>query len=77
MSRRTVILLAASIFVGTASIATISTDAFAGRKGVQQRAATVAPVVVVGAVATNNGPVADRIPRCFDSVILYPYPPCY
>jgi hypothetical protein len=77
MSRRTLILLAVSICVGTACIATISTDAFAGRKGVQRPVAAVAPAAVAVGLATNNGPVADRIPRCFDSVILYPYPPCY
>jgi mono/diheme cytochrome c family protein len=32
-------------------------------------APVVTPVETVGA--------ADRVPRCFDSVILYPSPPCY
>jgi hypothetical protein len=76
MSRRTIISLAASVIVGTAFIATVSTDAFA-KKRVHHRAATVAPAAVVVGVATDYGPVADRIPRCFDSVIPYPYPPCY
>jgi hypothetical protein len=77
MSRRTIVLLAASVIVGIASIATVSTDAFAHRKGVHHRVAAVAPVPVVAVVVTDNGPVADRIPRCFDSAIYYPYPPCY
>jgi hypothetical protein len=77
MSRQNLILLAAAVVVGTVSIATISTDAFAGRKGVHRRAATAPPAAVAVGVAADNGPVADRIPRCFDSVILYPYPPCY
>ena len=77
MSRRTIILLAASVIVGTASIATVSTDAFAHRKGVHHRAATVPPAAVVVGIAIDNGPVADRVPRCFDSVIYYPSPPCY
>jgi hypothetical protein len=77
MSRRTIFSLAASVIVGTASIVTVSTDAFAHRKGVHHRAATVPPAAVAVGVATDYGPVADRIPRCFDSVISYPYPPCY
>jgi outer membrane lipoprotein SlyB len=82
MSRRTVISLAAFLIVGVAPIAIASTDAFAAKKAVQHRtaaaAAVIAPApVVVGVIDNNYGPVADRIPRCFDSVILYPYPPCY
>jgi hypothetical protein len=82
MSRRTIILLAVSAIVGIASVATASTDAFAAKKAAHHRAApaavVVAPAPVAAGVIDNNyGPVADRIPRCFDSVILYPYPPCY
>ena len=79
MSRRTVILLAASVIAGVASTATLSTDAFAHRKAVRHPVAVVAvpPAPVVVGVIDNYGPVADRIPRCFDSLILYPYPPCY
>jgi hypothetical protein len=80
MSRRTIILLAASAIVGIASIATASTDALAAKKAVRAApaAAVVATAPVAAGVIDNNyGPVADRIPRCFDSVILYPYPPCY
>jgi hypothetical protein len=76
MSRRTIILLAASVMVATASIAMVSTDAFAHKKGVHHRAAAVPPAAVP-VVVTTDGPVADRIPRCIDSVIFYPYPPCY
>jgi hypothetical protein len=77
MSRRTLILLAASVIVGSASVATVSTDAFASRKGAQHRVATVPPAAIAVGIVTNPGPVADRVPRCFDSVVLYPYPPCY
>lgn len=83
MSRRTIILLAATAIAGIASVATASTDALAAKKAVRHRAAPVAaavaaPVVAPAAVIDNNyGPVATRIPSCFDSVILYPYPPCY
>jgi hypothetical protein len=77
MSRRTIILLAASIIVGTASVATVSTDAFAHQKRVHHRVAAVPAAAVVVGVAIDNGPPADRVPRCFDSPIYYPYPPCY
>ncbi len=81
MSRRAIILLAASVIVGVASTATVSTDAFA-KKAVRHRAAVAvvapAPAPVPVAILDNNyGPVATRIPSCFDSPILYPYPPCY
>jgi hypothetical protein len=78
MSRRAIVLLAASVIVGVASAATVSTDAFAHRKGVHHRVAVMAPAPVAVAIIDNNyGPVADRIPKCFDSAILYPIPPCY
>jgi hypothetical protein len=32
------------------------------------------PVLLID---NNYGPVAFGIPRCFDSVIHYPTPPCY
>lgn len=81
MSRRAIILLAASVIVGVASTATVATDAFA-KKAVRHRAAIAVvaapPAPVPVAVIDNNyGPVATRIPSCFDSVIPYPYPPCY
>lgn len=75
MSRRTIVPLAVSVIVGIAALATVSTDALA-KKAVRARVApavVAAPVVVVD----TYGPVADRVPRCFDSPILYPYPPCY
>jgi hypothetical protein len=80
MSHRTIIVLAASVIVGIASVATASTDAFAAKKAVRTAPAAVAVApapVVAGLIYSNYGPVADRIPRCFDSPILYPYPPCY
>ena len=79
MSRRAILLLAASVIAGVASTAAVSTDAFA-KKAVRHRApvAVVAPAPVPVAVIDNNyGPVAFGIPRCFDSVIPYPTPPCY
>ncbi len=78
MSRRTVVLLAASVIVGVASTAAVSTDAFA-KKAVRHPVAVVAapPPAPVVFIDNNYGPVGTRIPRCFDSVILYPVPPCY
>jgi hypothetical protein len=70
MSRRAIISLAASVVVGIVSIATMSTDALAHRKGAgAHRVAAARPVAVVAGVAENFGPVADRMPRCIDSVI--------
>ena len=80
MSRRAIVPLAASVIVGLACTATVSTDAFA-KKAVSHPVAVVAapPPAPVAAVFIDNnyGPIATRIPRCFDSVILYPVPPCY
>jgi hypothetical protein len=79
MSRRVILLLAASVIAGVASTAAVSTDALA-KKAVRHRApvAVVAPAPVPVAVIDNNyGPVAERIPRCFNSAVLYPLPPCY
>jgi hypothetical protein len=80
MSRRAVILLAASVIVGVASTATVSTDAFAHKKAIHHPVAVVAvppPVVPVFFIDNNYGPIAERIPKCFDSPIYYPLPPCY
>jgi hypothetical protein len=81
MSRRTVGLFAVSAIVGIASVAIVSTDALAAKKkavrAVPAAAAVATAPVAAGVIYNNYGPVADRIPRCFDSVILYPYPPCY
>ena len=79
MSRRTTLLLAASVIAGVASTAAVSTDAFAAKKAHRHPAPVVvavapAPVVVID---NNYGPVAFGIPRCFDSPVLYPAPPCY
>jgi hypothetical protein len=79
MSRRAILLLAASVVAGVASTAAVSTDAFA-KKAVRHPAPVVvvapAPVPVL-LIDNNYGPVAFGIPRCFDSVIPYPTPPCY
>ena len=82
MSRRTIVVLAASAIIGIASLATVSTGALAAKKAVHHRAAPAAVVVApapvaVGVIDNNYGPVATRVPKCFDSPILYPYPPCY
>src|SRR5512146_3499044 len=79
LSRRVILLLAASVTAGVASTATVSTDAFA-KKAVRHPVAVAAippaPVPVVF-IDNNYGPIATWIPRCFDSPILYPTPPCY
>jgi hypothetical protein len=85
MSRRTIISLAASIIVGIACIATVSTDAFAYRAGVGRagvgragvhhggvhHGAAVRRGVAVGAGAAAAG--AYHAPRCG----FLPLPPCY
>ena len=85
MSRRTIISLAASIIVGIACIATVSTDAFAyragvGRAGVHRggvhHGAAVRRGVAVGAGAATAGAAAAgayHAPRCG----FLPLPPCY
>ncbi len=86
MSRRTLISLAASVIVGIACLATISTDAFAYRRGVGvgragvhhggvyrggvYRGAAVRRGVAVGVGAAAVGAAARRCG-------YYPYPPCY
>jgi hypothetical protein len=82
MSRRTIVLLTASVIVGTVSVATASTDALAAKKVVHRRAPAAAPAAPIAAapvavIDNNYGAVADGIPKCFDSVIFYPVPPCY
>ena len=85
MSRRTIVSLAASIIVGIACIATVSTDAFAYRAGVGRagvgragvhhggvhHGAAVRRGVAVGAGAAAAG--AYHAPRCG----FLPLPPCY
>jgi hypothetical protein len=87
MSRRTIVSLAASVIIGIACIATISTDAFAYRRGVGvgrvgvhhggvYRGAAVRRGVAVGVGAAAVGAAAAGAyyaPRCG----YYPYPPCY
>ena len=88
MSRRTLISLAASVIVGIACIATISTDAFAYRRGVGvgragvyhggvyrggvYRGAAVRRGVAVGVGAAAVGAGAYGAYRCG----YYPYRPC-
>lgn len=79
MSRRATILLVASVIAGVASAAAVSTDAFA-KKAARHPVvvATVAPAPAPVVFIDNNyGPIATGIPRCFDSPVLYPTPPCY
>jgi len=76
MSRRTIFVLAASAVVGIASLATVSTDALAARKKAAAPA-VAATTARAPAPVVSNGPVAQGIPKCFDSAILYPTPPCY
>lgn len=78
MSRRTMVSLVASVIAGVALVATVSTDALAKKKAAPVAAAAVATApVAVAVIGGNYGPIADRVPRCFDSPILYPAPPCY
>jgi hypothetical protein len=89
MSRRNIISLVASVVVGIVFVATISTDAFAYRRGVYRggvyrgavyrggvyRGAAVRRGVAVG-VGVGLGAAAAGAyyaPRCG----YYPYPPCY
>lgn len=72
MAHRTLILLSLSAIVGTATIPIIPGDAFAKKAVAASKAAARGPVVV----PHSNIP-ADRGPRCFDSLIRYPSPPCY
>ena len=73
-------MLAASAVVGIVSVALVSTDALAAKKKASPAAVAVvapAPVYAATGIDNNYGPVATRIPKCFNSVILYPVPPCY
>jgi hypothetical protein len=83
MSHRTIVSLAASVIVGIACIATISTDAFAYRRGVGvgragvyrggvYRGAAVRRGVAVGVGAAAVGAGAYGAYRCG----YYPYRPC-
>lgn len=91
MSRRSIILLAASVIVGIACVATVSTDAFAYRRGVGAgvghahvhhggvyRAPVrrgVAAGVAVGVGAAAVGAAAAG--AYAPRCGYYPYPPCY
>ena len=73
--RRTLIPVAASVIIGIAFVATASTDALAGKKA--RMAAAAAPIAAPVVVLDYVGPPADRVPKCINSVIFYPSPPCY
>ena len=93
MSRRTLISLAASVIVGIACLATISTDAFAYRRGVGvgragvyhggvyrggvYRGAAVRRGVAVGVGAAAVGAAAAGAYYAPPRCGYYPYPPCY
>lgn len=92
MSRRTIVSLAASVIIGIACIATISTDAFAYRRGVGAyhggvhrggvyhggvyRGAAVRRGVAVGVGAAAVGAAAAGAYYA-PRCGYYPYPPCY
>jgi len=87
MSHRSIISIAASVIIGVACVATVSTDALAyrggrvgvGRVGVHHAGVYRAPVrrgvaVGVGAAAAGAyGAYGAYAPRCG----YQPYPPCY
>jgi hypothetical protein len=92
MSRRTIVSLAASVIIGIASIATVSTDAFAYRRGVGvgragvhhggvhhggvYRGAAVRRGVAVGVGAAAVGAAAAGAYGA-SRCGYYPYQPCY
>jgi hypothetical protein len=90
MSRRTLISLAASVIVGIACIATISTDAFAYRRGVGvgrvgvgrvgvYRGGVYRGAAVRRGVAVGVGAVGAAAAGAYYAPRCgyYPYPPCY
>ena len=90
MSRRTIVLLTASVIIGIACVATVSTDAFAyrggvgvGRAGVHHggvyrggvyRGAAVRRGVAVGVGAAAVGAATYG---AYARCGYSPYPPCY
>ncbi len=92
MSHRSIISLAASIIVGIACVAMVSTDAFAfrggrggvgvGRAGVHHGGVYRAPVRrgVRAGVAVGVGAAAAGAYGAYRAPVqcgYYPYPPCY
>jgi len=91
MSRRTIVLVAASLIIGIGCIATVSTDAFAYRAGVARagvyhggvyhggvyRGAAVRRGVAVGVGAAAVGTAAVRGAYGAYQCGYAPYPPCY
>jgi hypothetical protein len=78
MSRRTIFSLAASVIIGVACVATISTDAFAYRGGVYRGAAVRRGVAVgVGAAAVGAAAYGAYGSYYGQRCGYYPYGPCY
>lgn len=93
MPRRTILSLAASAIIGIACIATVSTDAFAYRRGVGvgrvgvhhggvyrggvYRGAAVRRGVAVGVGAAAVGAAAYGAYGGYRRCGYEPYPPCY
>jgi hypothetical protein len=93
MSRRTIVSLTASVIIGIACIATVSTDAFAYRRGVGvgragvyhggvyrggvYRGAAVRRGVAVGVGAAAVGAAAYGAYGGYRRCGYEPYPPCY
>jgi len=68
------LLLIAAVIAGFAAVVAAPGEVLAkkAKPGTTAQAAAPGPVVV----PDSNIP-ADRVPRCFDSPIRYPSPPCY
>jgi hypothetical protein len=75
MAHRPSFFVCASVLIGLASIAVAPSAALAKKAKVATKA--VAVVDTGPAVITTTRRPADLAPRCFDSVIMYPSPPCY
>jgi hypothetical protein len=75
MAHRPSVILCASVLIGLASIVAAPNAALAKKAKVAPKA--VATVDTGPVVIRDTGGPADRVPRCFDSVIRYPSPPCY
>ena len=75
MAHRIPTLLFGLVLIGLSSASVVPSEALAKKI---TKAAEPAPSPVTGPVVVpDTGGPADRVPRCFDSVIRYPYPPCY
>jgi hypothetical protein len=74
MARRTTVQSALVAVIFISSAVAMPGQALAKKKAAVRAAQAAVPGPVV--VPDSNIP-ADRVPRCFDSVIRYPSPPCY